>query len=232
VPACVTVTDTWRGTETGRLPAALRQLRFHALASTLHGDAGGLLRVVDAGVDPAGLRDRWRRGPLHHLAKLGADDDPALLSRLLAAGLDINERDLKGRTPLGWVLFDGGSARLVRAMLDAGADPLALDEMNDSTLHLVRSTDGATIVPWLVAAGVDLNAHDEYGRTPIMTQIISDAPVETIRATHEAGADLTVTDQWTEVGLVELVEDSGRRDLAFLLDAAKAAGAASTEEDE
>jgi hypothetical protein len=232
VPGCITVTDMWRGTETGRLPAALRDLRFHGMASILHGNAGELLRIMDTGIDPAGIRDRWRRGPLHHLVKLAAADGPALLHRLLAAGLDINERDVKGRTPLGWVLFDGGSAALVRAMLDAGADPLALDEMAGSTLHLTRSTDGAVIVPWLIAAGVDRNAFDQYGRTPIMTQVLAEAPVETIRATADAGADLAAKDKWTEQSLIEMVEFSGRRDLAFLVDAAKAAGADADRPDE
>src|SRR5690606_29277206 len=113
-----------------------------------------LTRLLDAGVHPAGITDRWHSDPLHHVSKM--DDPLSLLPRLLAAGLDINRRNGKGRTPLGSVLFDGGTAALVRALLDAGADPTVIDGMGNSTLHLLRSAEAREIVPWLVAAGVSL----------------------------------------------------------------------------
>jgi ankyrin repeat protein len=214
VPQCFTVTETWQGQVSGRLPRDLRELRHHGLSAIAHGDTDELVRLLDLGVDPIGLRDRWGRGPLHHLAKV---DGTAVLGRLLAAGLDINAADGKGRSPLGTVLFDGGSAALVRAMLDAGASVTAADEAGGTALHLLRSTDAAAIVPWLRAAGVELETRDEYGRTPLMTQVISAAPAEAIRATLAAGADPTATDEYTEQTIAEMVEYTGRDDLDFLV---------------
>ncbi|GAA1737400.1 hypothetical protein [Luedemannella helvata] len=221
VPGCFTVAETWQGSATGRLPRQLRDLRAHALAALAHGDVDEFARLLDLGVDPAGVRDRWQRGPLHHLGRI---DDESLLVRLLAAGMDINVRDNKGRTPLLAALFDGAPATLVRAMLDAGADPTVTDDMGDSTLHLLRSPDAAVIVPWLVAAGVALDAIDEYGRPPLLAQVLTMAPLAVIRATLDAGADPAQPDEYTEMSVLDVIVQARRDDLAFLVAAAKAAG--------
>ncbi len=218
VPGCFTVTETWRGSVASRLPRVLRELRAHALATLMHGAGEEFARLLDDGVDPAGIRDRWRRGPLHQLAKV---DGESLLSRLLDAGMDINERDGKGRTPLAQVLFDGGSAGLVRAMLDAGADPTATDDTSCTMLHLLRSSDAERIVPWLVGAGVDPNAYDSYGRTPLMSQIRCSAPAVVMRATLAAGADPAATDEYTEEPVVSVIGEMDRDDLDFLAAAAR-----------
>jgi len=219
VPRCFTITETWRGAVSGALPRPLRELRHHALSVLIHGDTDGFVRLLDAGVDPAGIRDRWGRNPLHQLARI---DGARVLDRLLAAGLDINGVDLKGRSPLGWVLFDGGSAPLVRALLDAGADPRQVDGMGETALHLLRSPDAATILPWLLAAGLELETHDEYGRTPLMTQVISWAPTSAIRAMVDAGADVTAVDEYTEQTIAEVAEYNDRYDLDFLPTASRA----------
>jgi len=231
VPRCFTVAESWQGRVDDRLPRRLRELRHQVLSAIRHGDIDELNRWLDLGIDPAGLRDRWNRGPLHLLAKVvpvagGDRSGPALLGRLLASGLDINGKDGKGRGPLGCVLFDGGSAELVRAMLDAGADPTAADEMGGTTLHLLRSVDGPAIVAWLLGAGVSLEQRDGYGRTPLLTQVLSEAPAEAIRATLDAGADPGVSDEYTEQGVADLVAYTRRDDLDFLLDAARGVGSA------
>jgi ankyrin repeat protein len=56
------------------------------------------------------------------------------MNRLLAAGLDVDRRDDKGRTPLAWALFDGASAAVVHALLDAGADLRAREEYSERSV--------------------------------------------------------------------------------------------------
>jgi len=82
---------------------------------------------------------------------------------------------------------------------------------------MLRSTEATTILPWLLAAGLGLETRDEYGRTPLMTQVLSAAPPETIRSTVEAGADPRAKDEYTEQTIAEMVEYSGRDDLDFLV---------------
>lgn len=222
VPACFTVRDGWLGRSTDRLPGALRRLRGHAVRALMHGRDDELHRLLDAGVDPAGIIDRWASNPLHHLAKL--NDPLAFLPRFLAAGLDINGRNHKDRTPLASVLFDGAPANLVRAMLDAGANPTALDGTGNSVLHLLRSVEADQIVPWLVAAGVSLDAYNQDGRTPLMTQVLALAPPEAIRATLAAGADLIRKDEFDYSSVLDAVAIVRRTDLGFLVGTAEARG--------
>jgi hypothetical protein len=218
VPGCFAVTEAWRGRATARLPGTLRRLRAHALAALAHGDTDTFVRVLDAGVDPAGIHDRWRRTPLHYLAKV--DGEP-LLARLLDAGLDLNARDDNGRTPLCEVLFDGGPASLFRAMVDAGADPLVVEKSGASTLHMVRSIEAADIVPWLLAAGLDVEAYDGDGRTPLMYAVSLGAPPEAVRALLAAGANPAGRDMYGYDRIRDLIRVTDRDDLGFLTEAAK-----------
>ena len=110
-----------------------------------------------------------------------------LVRRLLDAGIDVDDVDAGWRTPLGTVLFDGGSATLVRALLDAGADPTHLDVHGYSVMHLMRSVDAATILPWLLDAGLPIDSPPPY-RTPVAVQARCLAPPETLRAMLDAGA--------------------------------------------
>jgi hypothetical protein len=189
--ACVTVLDAWRSPDRVRLPRRWRELRHHAMALVRGGDTGAVEDLLDRGVDPGGLRTRRRRGLLHLAVHLDAPgtDVTALVRRLLDAGLDVNAEDADGRTPLGTVLFDGGSATLVRTLLDAGADPTHHDQVRGSMLHAVRSVDAATILPWLLGAGLRIDQPDRFGWTPLRVQANNLAPPETLRATLAAGAD-------------------------------------------
>ncbi|MFE4453583.1 ankyrin repeat domain-containing protein [Streptomyces sp. NPDC056796] len=102
---------------TGRLPRELRAQRRELFLRAQHGDTPGVLELLAAGVDLR-LKDARKRGLLHVLPLL---DHERLLPRLLAAGLDLEARDHLERTPLGVAVAEGGSAALVRALLDAGA---------------------------------------------------------------------------------------------------------------
>ncbi|MGW3802446.1 ankyrin repeat domain-containing protein [Streptomyces clavifer] len=119
---------------TGRLPRALRAQRQELFLRVQHGDTPGVLELLDAGVDLR-VRDGRRRGLLHVLHLL---DHEALLPRLLAAGLDLEALDHHDRTPLGVVVSEGGSAALVRALLDAGARIDVIDQMELSLAQVIR----------------------------------------------------------------------------------------------
>jgi hypothetical protein len=113
---CFAVRRAWL-TGTGRLPKALRDQREEIFARARHGDAPGVIRLLDAGVDPH-IRNARRRTLLHELRVV---DHTVLLPRLLAAGVDLESTDEDGRTPLFLAACGNGSAELVHALLAAGA---------------------------------------------------------------------------------------------------------------
>ncbi|MEV0350591.1 ankyrin repeat domain-containing protein [Nonomuraea sp. NPDC050680] len=118
----------------GRLPKALREQRRELYSRAQHGDTPGVLRLLDAGVDPR-FRDGRRRTLLHALIHL---DHEVLLPRLLAAGVDLEAVDHNQRTALHVAVGDNGSAALVRALLAAGANPDVADDMGQSLSRLIR----------------------------------------------------------------------------------------------
>ncbi|WP_306368097.1 hypothetical protein [Nocardiopsis sp. CC223A] len=113
---CFAVEKAWT-TGAGRLPKALRALRADLFERVLHGDTDAVVHYLDAGGDPH-VRNGDRSTLLHHLHCL---DHEVLLPRLLAAGLDVDAEDHQRHTPLGRVMTHGGSARLGRALIAAGA---------------------------------------------------------------------------------------------------------------
>ncbi|MGI5328111.1 ankyrin repeat domain-containing protein [Actinomadura nitritigenes] len=116
VSGCFAVREAWR-TGPDRLPRELRCQRSELFLRALHGDAPGVLRMLDAGMDPR-ARDGEGRTLLHFLHAM---DHRLVLPRLLAAGLDVDARDRSDRTPLSTAVTGHGSPDAVRALLEAGA---------------------------------------------------------------------------------------------------------------
>ncbi|MFC8366581.1 ankyrin repeat domain-containing protein [Streptomyces sp. NPDC057239] len=133
VAGCFAVEQTWASGD-GRLPKALRAQRRDLFLRAQHGDTHGVLHLLDAGVDPR-VRDATGRSLLHVLHLL--DHEP-LLPRLLAAGLDLEARDQRDRTPLFVAVNDGGSRALVEALLAAGARIDVEDQMELSLAQVIR----------------------------------------------------------------------------------------------
>ncbi|GAB3159163.1 hypothetical protein GCM10027290_63690 [Micromonospora sonneratiae] len=138
VTGCFAVQQAWTGGRQ-RLPRRLRQERQEILQKVLHGGSRTLLELLDAGLDPH-MRDGRGRCLLHHLRAM---DHTEVLPRLLAAGLRIDSRDVHGRTPLHVAVGDVGSVELVRALLEAGADPNVEDDTGTSALEIAYYKSGA-----------------------------------------------------------------------------------------
>lgn len=132
ITGCFAVEDAWMSGK-GWLPKALRERRRDLFTRAQHGDTPGVLRLLDAGLDPY-VRDGHRHTLLHVLHLL--DHEP-LLPRLLSAGLDLEARDADGRTPLYVAVDDGGSAALVRALAAAGARIEVVDRSGLSLRELI-----------------------------------------------------------------------------------------------
>ncbi|XVQ08379.1 ankyrin repeat domain-containing protein [Spirillospora sp. CA-255316] len=130
---CFAVKHAWNG-QGGRLPRQLRAQRQELFARVQHGDTLGVLRLLDAGVDPH-ARDGRKRTLLHMLHML---DHEELLPRLLQAGLDLEAKDQNNRTPLHMAVGDHGSEALVRALVDAGARIDVVDDLEWSLSDLIK----------------------------------------------------------------------------------------------
>jgi ankyrin repeat protein len=103
----------------------------------------------------------------------------------------------------------------VLELLDAGVDPRVRDESGLSLLHVLNLLDHETLLPRLLAEGLDLEARDRRERTPLFVAVNDLGTTALVAALVAAGARLDVIDN-AELSLAQLVRRYKRPDLAFL----------------
>ena len=127
------------------------------------------------------------RRPLHRAARWGN----AHLTRILAEVSNVNERTASGGyTPLYYAAFRG-HAKVVRVLLEAGADPNVRTEQGGYTpLYHAARGGHAEMVRDLLQANADINARTaRTNSTPLYTAAFR-GHAEIVRALLKAGADV------------------------------------------
>ena len=84
----------------------------------------------------------------------------------------VNTRDAWGNTPI-WNAMSLGNAEMTKFLIDAGADfRIVHAEMKYSGLHLAASGNARELALLLLDAGLDINARDCNGHTPLGWAIV------------------------------------------------------------
>ena len=100
-------------------------------------------------------------GTLHRAVKAGDLDG---VTRMLAAGVDVNARDNRGRTALMYAV-DKGYVLLVEPLLKAQADPNIRAPDGATALFIAAARGHTAIIPLLMKAGADPTIKGPKGRT-------------------------------------------------------------------
>ncbi len=192
----------------------------------------GFTRVVErlqvAGVSPAG-----GRGLSHDaaLVRAATEGDTRTVQRCLEAGASPNAVDPDptelGRTALHQAAR-GGHAKVIRALLRAGADAGAAERLpslfpdGETVLYLAAESGNPDAVRALLAAGVDPDAPDRHGCTPLVAAARR-GYTEVVQALLADGAEVNASggDARTPALLAAIQEDHAETAAALL-----AAGAA------
>jgi len=161
------------------------------VAASYRGSAASIKLLLDAGSDaepPAGVKAR--HSPLL-LASMSGDLET--VSLLLSRGAAANPRPSpSGDSPISEAITFGHAA-VVRALIQAGAKTDLVERTGVNLLHWAAITNRADVIPELAKAGVDINAIDEHGYTPLMYAATIDfGDTATLRALLAAGADRRV----------------------------------------
>ena len=84
---------------------------------------------------------------------------------------------------------------MIEALLAAGADPMARDEIGFTPLHFAAATNAnPAVIEALLAAGADLEARSRFGRMPLHNAAENNENPAVLEALLAAGADLEA--QW------------------------------------
>ncbi|MEP7304161.1 MAG: ankyrin repeat domain-containing protein [Acidobacteriota bacterium] len=125
-----------------------------------------------------------------HWAVVWNNEDAVNL--LLRAGAGAQARNRYGATPLSEAV-PAGSAKMVEALLNAGADPKALTTVDGETVLMTGARTGnVDVVRMLLDRGADVNAREKYkGQTALMWAA-AERHADVVKLLLDRGADWKV----------------------------------------
>ena len=116
----------------------------------------------------------------------------------LDAGVDLNERDDAGATPLHRAAQNTENSDVIKVLIEAGADLKAKAKDGRMPLHVAAAySENPNVVKFLINAGTDPNVQADDKWTPL-DWAVSFKNLPAINALIDAGADKArVKDKWT-----------------------------------
>lgn len=161
-----------------------QQLLFHARVGNLE----ALRRTLRGGADP-NAQGPQGESALTQAARYGQE---GALAILLEYGADPNRKSFFDIVPLH--LAAARSARMVRALLEAGANPLICNSRGESALHYAARANSAESARILLQAGCPPDARKNEGPTPLHYAVFHhNLPVAALLL--QAGADPNLRDR-------------------------------------
>ena len=136
--------------------------------------------LLGLGADLAPLE--WT--PLHRAVALGSLEE---VRSLLDEGADLEATDSFKRTAF-LVAVHAGDLEKAALLLSRGANPAATGHCDRTSLHHSIDHDDATMLRWLLGLGLDRDAPDQFGHTPVIEAVEASA-VACFEVLMEAGAN-------------------------------------------
>merc|ERR1711937_138007 len=100
---------------------------------------------------------------LHDAARRG---DLKTLQEFLQEGKDVNAKDFKGVTPLGYAVGHD-QLSVVKVLIDAKADVNEVDSAGNSSVHFAAGYGRVKVLEHLLARGANASKVNQMGMTPL-----------------------------------------------------------------
>lgn len=140
-----------------------------------------------------------------------------VVSLLIETGVDVNLKDVDGRTALHWSLsFDNHHLEIVSLLLEEGADVNHKDEYGETELMIASNYGYLEIVSKLLEEGTDVNIKDNDGRTALHWSLDYDH-MEIISMLLKAGVDINEKDGYGQTPLMIASRKSFVKVISLLL---------------
>lgn len=158
------------------------------------------------------------------LVEAVANNDLDGVKQAIADGANLERRNSDGRTPLV-VATKANRVAVARALLEAGADPNAKDNIQDSAFLYAGAEGLNEILEATLAHGADVKSTNRFGGTALIPAS-EHAHVETVRTLIAAGVPINHINDlgWTAMHEA-IVLGNGDRDHATVVDLLLDAGA-------
>lgn len=117
-----------------------------------------------------------------------------VVTALLPRVTDLEHTDREGAT-VAMIAAREGVLPILKALLKAGANPLAADREGHSALHWAAANGHAPCIEALADAGADPNAQDREGVTPLMAALRAQRSEAALRLLKCEGTDTELADR-------------------------------------
>jgi ankyrin repeat protein len=165
--------------------------------------------LIDAGAD-VNARMKIGRTALHQAAQGGYMN---VVATLIAHGANVDAKDVDGYTPL--IVAARKHNRIVRVLIDAGADVNAGTKKGRTALHQSAQNRNNSVVATLIAHGAIVDTKNLDGHTPLMfASFAGDDHI--VRVLINAGADINATSKRGRAAL-HLASENGNNDVVTTL---------------
>lgn len=147
-----------------------------------------------------------------------AEDDPAIVGALVAAGANVNTQGKDGETPLSLVAQDNRTT-ILKILLSKGADANMTDK--HAWTPLMKAIDSApykgnsAVVKALLAHGAYVNAKNDNGETALI--LAAERKSDTVRLLIDHGADMNIEDRNGHTAL-SVAKWAGASEIIILLE--------------
>ena len=124
-----------------------------------------------------------------------AENNLAIVKKLLQTGLDPNERDENGASVLHDAATSNRNPEVIKTLLEAGADPNLANNHGWTPLHCAAaSAQTPEVIAALAEGGADVNRTGNIGETPLQIAVTFNPNVAITHALIDAGAQPNAAD--------------------------------------
>ena len=152
------------------------------------------LLLEKLGVSPT-AKDNDGNNAFHYLAS--KCQDTAVFRYFLSRGVDLDQKDIAGNTPL-LKAITSNSSEIVQFLINYQADPLSSNSSGENALHIAAKSGNIDIIHALLKTGINIDAATNDGLTTLHIAAMTSKDTELLRTLINAGADKGILTSFDE----------------------------------